>query len=257
MSKRLNRRQFMRTTAGAAAAGSSLLTALLRARAAPALPTVRNPNEKLQLAVVGLGGISTGHLVSAAEKEALVAVCDVRHATIARKLEQVGAATGQGSERDMAWLSLRSLVEPEQLDPAVEVLTQMLAKPDFPQQDFAREQARTLVALEVAKCTASRSSNLEIVGALGQLWVDYQRDEVVLLERHERTVLRQAGPVMTLPRMLGDFAQHLERGQPMPITAQDGVRTLEVVEACYRSLAENRPEPVSRPHLVEPPLQSR
>lgn len=68
--------------------------------------------------------------------------------TIARKLEQVGAATGQGSERDMAWLSLRSLVEPEQLDPAVDVLAQMLANPDFPQQDFERERARTLVALE-------------------------------------------------------------------------------------------------------------
>jgi predicted dehydrogenase len=111
-----------------------------------------------------------------------------------------------------------------------------------------------LVALEVAKCTDSRSSNLEIVGAAGQLWVDYQMDSVVLLQGRERTVLREPGPVMTLPHMLADFAHHVEHGQPMPITAHDGVRTLEVVEACYRSLAENRPEPVARPHLVEPPL---
>ncbi len=68
--------------------------------------------------------------------------------TIASKLERVGAATGQGSERDMAWVSLRSLVEPSKLDPAVEVLAQMMAKPDFPQEDFEREKSRTLVALE-------------------------------------------------------------------------------------------------------------
>lgn len=111
-----------------------------------------------------------------------------------------------------------------------------------------------LVALEVAKCTDSRSSNLEIVGAQGQLWVDYQMDSVLLLQGHERTVLREPEPVLTLPRMLADFAHHLEHGEPMPITALDGVRTLEVVEACYRSLSENRPEPVGRPHLVDPPI---
>jgi predicted dehydrogenase len=111
-----------------------------------------------------------------------------------------------------------------------------------------------LVALEVAKCTASRSSNLEVVGADGQLWVDYQLDSVLLLSGSERTMLREPAPVLTLPRMLADFAQHIEHGAPMPITVQDGVRTLEVVEACYRSLAEHRAEPVARPRLVEPPV---
>jgi predicted dehydrogenase len=113
-----------------------------------------------------------------------------------------------------------------------------------------------LVALEVAKCTGSRSSNLEIVGAHGQLWVDYQEDSVTLLEGRERTVLRAPSAEPTLPRMLHDFAHHLEHGEPMPITAQDGVRTLEVVEACYRSLAEDRPEPVARPYVVPQPEEN-
>jgi predicted dehydrogenase len=114
-----------------------------------------------------------------------------------------------------------------------------------------------LVALEVAKCTASRSSSLEIVGAQGQLWVDYHLDEVTLVQGDTRTVLREASPEPTLPAMLQDWAHHLEHGERMPITVEDGVRTLEVVEACYRALAENRPEPVSRPFLVpEPPEQS-
>ena len=110
-----------------------------------------------------------------------------------------------------------------------------------------------LVSLEVAKCTASRSSNLEIVGAHGQIWVDYQEDSVMLLENRERTVLRPPSPEPTLPRMLHDFAHHLEHGEPMPITAMDGVRTLEVVEACYRSLSDNQPQPVTRPYVVPPP----
>lgn len=122
----------------------------------------------------------------------------------------------------------------------------------FKMQATVQDHA-ALIALEVAKCTDSRSSNLEIVGAQGQLWVDYQMDSVVLLQGHERTVLREPGPVLTLPHLLADFAHHLEHGEPMPITVQDGVRTLEVVEACYRSLAEARQEPVGRPHLVEPP----
>lgn len=111
-----------------------------------------------------------------------------------------------------------------------------------------------LVSLEVAKCTASRSSRLEIVGAQGQIWVDYQLDEVTLVTGTDRTILRAAAPEPTLPRMLADWAHHLEHGEAMPITAQDGVRTLEIVEACYRSLAEDRPEPVARPYLVTPPL---
>jgi predicted dehydrogenase len=128
-------------------------------------------------------------------------------------------------------------------------------------EDFFKVQAAlqnndALVALEVAKCTASRSSNLEIVGAQGQLWVDYHADSVTLLQGTDRVVLREGTSEPTLPRMLEDWAHHLEHGERMPITVQDGVRTLEVVEACYRSMAENRPEPVARPYLVAPPAES-
>ena len=106
-----------------------------------------------------------------------------------------------------------------------------------------------LVSLEIAKCTGSRSSNLELVGAQGQIWVDYQLDSVTLLQGTERTVLRAPDSTPTLPHVLQDFAHHLEHGEPMPITALDGVRTLEVVEACYRSMAEEHSEPVARPHV--------
>jgi predicted dehydrogenase len=98
----------------------------------------------------------------------------------------------------------------------------------------------TPVALEIAKCTRSRSSNLELVGERGQLWVDYQLDRVVHVEEMQRHELRAARPEHTLPHVLRDFQSHVESGATMPITASDGVRTLEVVEACYRSVRTGR-----------------
>jgi predicted dehydrogenase len=111
----------------------------------------------------------------------------------------------------------------------------------------------TLVALEVAKCTQSRSANLDIVGQHGQLWVDYQEDQVVHVEGTRRTVLRPAQPEPTLPPLLAAFAHCIANFESMPITVRDGLRTLEIVEACYRSLAESRPEFVSRPHRLNTP----
>jgi predicted dehydrogenase len=94
-----------------------------------------------------------------------------------------------------------------------------------------------LVALEVVKATQSRSSNLELVGEHGQLWVDYQTDAVVLVSGNQRTTLREPGVIHTIPLLLQDFARRIASAEPMPITVHDGVRTLEVVDACYRSMA--------------------
>ncbi len=70
---------------------------------------------------------------------------------IAQGFEQRGAKLGNGSERDMAWLSLRSLTESKLLKPSLELFGQVLAKPDFPDSDFKREKRRTLIGLEYQK----------------------------------------------------------------------------------------------------------
>ncbi len=70
---------------------------------------------------------------------------------IARGLEQRGAELGGGSRRDMAWISLRSLVDPDLLEPSLELFGKVLAKPDFPAEDFAREQKRMLIGLQYEK----------------------------------------------------------------------------------------------------------
>ncbi len=67
---------------------------------------------------------------------------------IANRLEGVGANASSGASRDTGWLSLRSLSDPAMMKPALQVLEKMLARPDFNEADFKREQTRVLVALK-------------------------------------------------------------------------------------------------------------
>jgi zinc protease len=70
---------------------------------------------------------------------------------IAAGFEQRGANLGVGSQRDMAWLSLRSLSDDKLLEPSLDLFGQVLASPDFPEADFKRERERTLTGLEYQK----------------------------------------------------------------------------------------------------------
>ncbi len=71
--------------------------------------------------------------------------------TIAERFEGVGAVFGNGSQRDMASVTLRSLTDPELLQPSVQTMATVLAKPTFPQDVLERERRRLLVALEKKK----------------------------------------------------------------------------------------------------------
>jgi zinc protease len=70
---------------------------------------------------------------------------------IARGFERYGAELGNGSERDMAWLSLRSLTDAKLLDPSLKLFGKVLSDPDFPRDDFERERQRTLIGLQYEK----------------------------------------------------------------------------------------------------------
>lgn len=70
---------------------------------------------------------------------------------IAMGFERQGAELGGGSERDMAWLSLRSLSDEKLMRPAFELFGKVLSRADFPVRDFKREQQRTLTGLEYQK----------------------------------------------------------------------------------------------------------
>ena len=70
---------------------------------------------------------------------------------LAEKFEAVGAQFGNGSLKDMAWLSLRSLRDDKYLQPALKNLQNILIKPDFPKVAFQRELERLKFSVKAKK----------------------------------------------------------------------------------------------------------
>ncbi|MEZ5542235.1 MAG: pitrilysin family protein [Pseudomonadota bacterium] len=85
---------------------------------------------------------------------------------LASRIDALGAELETGSARDMAWVSLRSLSDPEYLQPALALLGDILGKPDFNKRDFERERERTLVSLradEQSPATVAEYAHFEAI----------------------------------------------------------------------------------------------
>lgn len=67
---------------------------------------------------------------------------------IAAGFEDLGAEFGTGVDRDMATVDLRSLSDRKLLQPALDLLSTIIAEPTFPQDALERERARGLVGLQ-------------------------------------------------------------------------------------------------------------
>ncbi|MET0051408.1 MAG: pitrilysin family protein [Candidatus Thiodiazotropha sp.] len=66
---------------------------------------------------------------------------------VAERLESVGAQLEVGSLRDMAWVAVRTLTEPQALSTALETLSAVVARPRFDAQDLTRERQAILAGL--------------------------------------------------------------------------------------------------------------
>lgn len=65
---------------------------------------------------------------------------------IALGMESLGAELGNGSERDMGWLTFRSLSDRKLLDPALALFKKVLVQADFPETAFQRERQRMIIS---------------------------------------------------------------------------------------------------------------
>lgn len=74
---------------------------------------------------------------------------------LAESFEAVGARFDNDSLRDMAYVGVRTLTDPQYMDTAINSLADVLAQPDFPEVAFERELARMKVALEARKQSPS------------------------------------------------------------------------------------------------------
>jgi zinc protease len=66
---------------------------------------------------------------------------------IAAGFERLGAEFSNSSHRDMALASLRSLTQPDKLDPALALFTEVVSQPSFPEDAFERLRNQLLASL--------------------------------------------------------------------------------------------------------------
>ncbi|MCG6870914.1 MAG: insulinase family protein [Gammaproteobacteria bacterium] len=92
-----------------------------------------------QPATAGVAALTSALLVEG--------TADLDANAVADRFESLGAQYSADSYRDMARFSLRSLSDPEYLDPAVDLAGRLLKAPSFPEAGFQRERARALTGL--------------------------------------------------------------------------------------------------------------
>lgn len=74
---------------------------------------------------------------------------------IAERFESLGAVYGNSSLKDMSLVDLRSLSDPEHLQPAVDLLAALISNPDFPPDALERIRQQLLTSLSLVKQSPS------------------------------------------------------------------------------------------------------
>jgi zinc protease len=69
---------------------------------------------------------------------------------IARRIADVGANLGGRFDSDRAGVSLRTLSNPAERDPALEIMVKVISQPEFPEDVLARERVRAIAGLKEA-----------------------------------------------------------------------------------------------------------
>ena len=143
-------------------------------------------------------------------------------------------------------------------DEVVEVFcrTQRLHNPSH--EDFFAASivlARTGIHadIEVSNFTLSRSCRIEVVGEAGQFLGDYWNHRLFFARGRDERPEPLPAEVLTVEATVRDFCRRLVAGGEMPITVVDGLRTIEIAEACYASA---RTDSVITLAVPGPPLAS-
>lgn len=102
-----------------------------------------------------------------------------------------------------------------------------------------------LASVAGSRATASRSGAIEIAGERGTLIGDHVLGGLRLVRGREATPIPTPEPVPTVREMLRDFARALRSGGPMPISLEEGLRAVALVDACYESSRKGAAVPVA------------
>ena len=94
---------------------------------------------------------------------------------------------------------------------------------------------------------------IEVVGEAGQFLGDYWNHRLFFARGRDERPEPLPAEVLTVEATVRDFCRRLVAGGEMPITVVDGLRTIEIAEACYASA---RTDSVITLAVPGPPLAS-
>jgi predicted dehydrogenase len=102
-----------------------------------------------------------------------------------------------------------------------------------------------LATVSGSRATASRSGAIEIAGEHGQIFADHVHGFALRLSGAAREPLDVPPPAPTVRETLRAFARMLRGGSQPPITLEDGLWSVAMAEACYRSAESGKTEAVA------------
>ncbi len=94
--------------------------------------------------------------------------------------------------------------------------------------------------VDVSRVTGGRVSRVEWIAADGQLSADWVHHRMHKVSAGNVMTEQAVEDVPTVEEVLRAFVGALTRGAPMPITGMDGVRAVEIADACYESAASGQ-----------------
>ncbi|MGH7256227.1 MAG: Gfo/Idh/MocA family protein [Nitrospirales bacterium] len=183
-------------------------------------------------------------------KEGLPTVGSRRYAVLTMRLEpRVQASTQQG---DYGGRGVMLEIGIHLLD-LVRFLTNeevMTVRCDVEPPSGAGGEPRALAVLQtaggfacvvdVSRVSRGRVARAEWIGDQGQLLADWAHHRLRRVSADQRIEEWAVPEEPTLPAILEGFAGAILRGEPVPVTGEDGLRAVELAEACYQSAASGR-----------------
>ncbi len=97
-----------------------------------------------------------------------------------------------------------------------------------------------------SRATIGRGGGIELAGRDGQLVGDHVHGFAARLAGSERHPLAVGAPVATVQAVLEELTAALAERRSPSVTLADGLASVAIAEACYRSLATGQPERVER-----------
>lgn len=97
------------------------------------------------------------------------------------------------------------------------------------------EPGGILATIDNARTTAGRSGRIEIVGERGQIRGDHVHRTLHRIEGRTETDLGPVPPGATIVETLSAFVRCVTEGGAAPVTATDGLRSIEIAEAVLLS----------------------